>query len=228
MYAIYVNTENGILTLANQRIYRGYRCQDWFWIFTLPYYKGAKISRYIAEIEFVLPRSGKKITEKVILKDECYNGFLKYSVSSKSKITNEPGIVHAKIIFKDSEGKIARSTSEFTFKISTTGKWHNDISDNTNSGSSGGNNDNNCNCNSEEYINELLSKTKPPAFNSVKEAEDMLNSGDISNVYYGQSIIIKDNGKYLSYTVQKGKNGYTVEPVDIDGSSNGFEWEEDI
>lgn len=224
MYAVYINNDNTISTLVNQQIYQGYKCTDWFWIFMLPYYNGTKMTGSIAKIEFVLPVSGKKITEKISLKSESYNGYSKYSIYSKSKITNEPGIVHARIYFEDSTGNIIREISSFSFKVSTTREWHNDSSNgdynNNNPDNVGG-----CNCGSEEHINEILTKTKPPAFDSINDAESKLNSGDISNVYYGQTIIINDGKKYVPYIVQKGNGGYVIEPVDHDGGS--MVWEED-
>lgn len=230
MYAVCINDDNTVSTLVNQRIYQGYKLSDWFWFLEKPYYNGNKMSEYIASVQFTLPVSKRVITEKIILKDEYYEGYLKYSLSSNSKITKESGVVLAKIIFKDFSDNIIRETSEFKIGISTTVDWHDDDSFNE---SSGGNNSsgtgNNCDCNSEEHIKEILSQTRPLVFESTNDAEMQLNSGAITNLYYGQTVVIKINGKYLSYTIQEGKNGYVVEPVDTiggDGTIAGLFWQE--
>lgn len=230
MYAVCINDDNTVSTLVNQRIYQGYKSADWFWFLQKPYYNGQKILEYIVTVQFILPISKKVITEKIILKDESYNGYLKYALSSKSKITNESGVVLAKIIFNDSDGNVVRETSEFKIGISTTVDWHNDDSFNESSGnsSSSESNDNKCNCNSEEHIKEILSRTKPLIFESVNDAETQLNSGVITDLYYGQAVVIKINGKYVPYTIQQGTNGYVVEPVDTVGTGTieGLFWQE--
>lgn len=92
--------------------------------------------------------------------------------------------------------------------------------------SSDNNTGGNCNCDSEEHIAKILSKTKPLVFESVAEADAKLNSGEITNIYYGQVVLIIEDDKYIPYTVQKGTEGYIVEPVDTVG--DGLVWEEDI
>lgn len=228
MYAILINEDNTVSTLVNQRIYQGYKLSDWFWFFQKPLYNNKKMLEYIAKIQFTLPISKKIVIEKIILKDESYEGYLKYALSSKSKITNESGIVLAKIIFNDSDGNVVRETSEFKIGISTTVDWHDDDSFNESSGNGSESNDNNCNCDSEEYIKEILSRTKPMTFESVNDAEMKLNSGAITDLYYGQAIVIKINGKYVPYTIQQGINGYVVEPVDTVGTGtiDGLFWQE--
>lgn len=227
MYAVCINDDNTVSTLVNQRIYQGYKLSDWFWFLEKPYYNGKKMSGYIASVQFTLPVSKKVITEKIALKDEYYEGYLKYSLSSNSKITKESGVVLAKVIFRDSDDNIIRETSEFKIGISTTVDWHDDDSFNEpSSGTTGGNN---CDCNSEEHIKEILARTRPLIFESVNDAETQLNSGNITNLYYGQTVVIKINGKYLSYTIQEGKDGYVVEPVDTiggEGTVNGLFWQE--
>ena len=113
MYAVRINDDNTVSTLVNQRIYQGYKLADWFWILQKPFYNGKSMSEYVATIQFTLPTSKKVITEKIILKDEYYEGCLKYALSSKSKITNESGVVLAKIIFNDSDENVIRETLEF-------------------------------------------------------------------------------------------------------------------
>ena len=188
------------------------------------------MSKYDASIQFTLP-SKKVITEKITLKDESYEGYLKYALSSRSKITNESGVVLVKIIFSDSDENVIRETTEFKVPISTTVDWHDDDSFNEpngsgNSGSESGGG--NCNCDSEEHLREILAKTKPLIFESVNDAETQLNSGKITDLYYGQAVVIKINGKYVSYTIQKGSNGYVVEPVDTVGTGTveGLFWQE--
>ncbi len=226
MYAVGINNDNTVTTLVNQRIYQGYRLSDWFWFFTNPNYNGNNMREYSSEIQFILPVSKKIFIENIILKNELYEGSLKYSLSSKSKLTNEPGLVSVKVIFKDLSGNIIRETSEFTVKISTTDNWHNDID--INSPDSSEEDNTGCNCDSEEYMNKIISKTKPLMFTSVSDAETKLNSGEIKGVYYGQSIIIDQDGKYIPYTVQSGTNGYTIEPVDNNTECDGVEWQEDV
>lgn len=225
MYAVCINDDNSISVLVNQRIYQGYKLSDWFWFLQKPFYNGKQMLKYTAAIQFTLPVSKKVITEKIILKDESYAGYLKYSLSSKSKITNESGVVLAKVIFSDSEDTIIRETSEFRIGISTTADWHDDDSFHESSGN-GSENGNNCDCDREEHIKEILSRTKPLIFESVNDAETQLNSGAITDLYYGQAVVIKINGKYVSYTIQQGTNGYVVEPVDTVGTSEGLFWQE--
>lgn len=221
MYAVFINADNSVLTLVNQRIYQGYKLADWFWFLQNPFYEDKQMSKYFASIQFTLPVSKRVIIEKITLKDESYEGYLKYALSSRSKITNESGVVLAKVIFSDSDENVIRETSEFKIPISTTVDWHDD-SENSGSESSG------CNCNSEEYLKEILAKTKPLIFESVSNAETQLNSGKITGLYYGQAVVIKINGKYVSYTIQKGSNGYIVEPVDTvgTGAAEGLFWQE--
>ena len=225
MYAVCINDDNTVSTLVNQRIYQGYKLADWFWFLQKPFYNGKQMSKYDASIQFILP-SKKVITEKITLKDESYEGYLKYALSSRSKITNESGVVLVKIIFSDFDENVIRETTEFKVPISTTVDWHDDDSFNEPNGSESGGG--NCNCDSEEHLREILAKTKPLIFESVNDAETQLNSGKITNLYYGQAVVIKINGKYVSYTIQKGSNGYVVEPVDTVGTGTieGLFWQE--
>lgn len=227
MYAVCINDDNTVVTLVNQRIYQGYKLADWFWFLQKPFYNGKQMLKYDASIQFTLPVSKKVITEKITLKDESYEGYLKYALSSRSKLTNESGVVLAKIIFNDSDGSVIRETSEFKIGISTTVDWHDDDSFNESTGNSGSESSG-CNCDSEEHLKEILAKTKPLIFESVNDAETQLNSGNISDLYYGQAVVIKINGKYVSYTIQKGLNGYVVEPVDTVGTGTieGLFWQE--
>lgn len=233
MYALYINNDNTMQTLINQSIYQDYKLSDWFWILSEVYYDSKKMYEYDAEIKFTLPSSQKEITEKLTLKNDLYNGYLKYVISSKSKLTSEAGVVKAKVIFKDGSESVVRETEEFTVHISTVEDFHNDggsvsgsgtgsDSDHGSSGDGGG-----CDCDSEEHIEEILSRIKPLVFSSTSEAETKLNSGDVKDIYYGQTVlIVGENGKYVSYTVQKGEsdNKYIVEPVDTFG--DGAIWEE--
>lgn len=231
MYTVCINNDNTVSTLVNQRIYQGYKLADWFWFLQKPFYNGEQMSKYDASIQFTLPVSKKVIIEKITLKDESYEGYLKYALSSRSKLTNESGVVLVKVIFSDSDENIIRETSEFKVPISTTVDWHDDNSFNESTGNSGSESGGgNCNCDSEEHLKEILAKTRPLVFESVNDAEMQLNSGTIANLYYGQTVVIKINGKYLSYTIQEGKNGYVVEPVDTiggDGTISGLFWKED-
>lgn len=229
MYAILINDDNSVSSLVNQRIYQGYKLSDWFWIFLKPYYGDKKMDKYTAEIQFILPSSKKVINEKIILKDEFYEGYLKYALLSKSKLTKESGLVIAKIIFKDSDNNVVRETSEFRVPISTTVDWHDDDSFDESTGNGSGNSGSessggSCDCNNEEHIKEILSRTRPLVFESVDDAETQLNSGTITDLYYGQSVTIKIDGKYVSYTIQQGVNGYTVEPID---TTEKLFWQED-
>ena len=227
MYAVFINDDNTVSTLVNQRIYQGYKLADWFWFLQKPFYNGKQMSKYDTSIQFTLPVSKKVIIEKITLKDESYEGYLKYALSSKSKLTNDSGVVLIKVIFNDSDENVIRETLEFKVPISTTGDWHDDDSFNESSGSESGGG--NCDCDSEEHLKEILAKTKPLIFESVNDAETQLNSGKISDLYYGQRIVIKINSKYVSYTIQKGSNGYVVEPVDTvsTGTVEGLFWQED-
>lgn len=235
MYAVCINDDNTVSTLVNQRIYQGYKLADWFWFLQKPFYNGKQMSKYDASIQFTLPINKKVITEKITLKDESYEGYLKYALSSKSKLTNESGVVLVKVIFSDSDENIIRETSEFKVPISTTVDWHDDDSFNEPNGNGSGNSGSgsessggNCNCDSEEHLREILAKTKPLIFESVNDAETQLNSGKITDLYYGQAVVIKINGKYVSYTIQEGSNGYVVEPVDTVGigTVEGLFWQE--
>ena len=233
MYAVCINDDNIVSTLVNQRIYQGYKLADWFWFLQKPFYNGKQMSKYDASIRFTLPVSKKVIIEKITLKDDSYEGYLKYALSSRSKLTNESGVVLVKVIFSDSDENIIRETSEFKVPISTTVDWHDDDSFNESTGNGSGNSGSessggNCNCDNEEHLREILAKTKPLIFESVNDAETQLNSGKITDLYYGQAVVIKINGKYVSYTIQKGSNGYVVEPVDTVGTGTveGLFWQE--
>lgn len=69
----------------------------------------------------------------------------------------------------------------------------------------------------DEQIAKIIEKTKPSTFDSAESAIEQLNSGQVQNVYLGQTVIINKNGKYLLYSIQNGEDGYTVEPVDTYG-----------
>lgn len=225
MYAVQINDDNSMTAIINQRISQGYKLADWFWFFVKPYYQDINMSDYNASIEFILPVSQKVITEKLILKSEMYEDYLKYSISSKSKITNEAGVVQVKVIFRNASDEIVRETSYLKIGISTTTDWHNDTQyDETkpNDGNSGSG----CNCNDDEHIAKLIEQIRPLVFDSVESAESKINSDDATNIYLGQSVIVVNNGKYLLYSIQNGENGrYAVEPVDTYGE--GAVWVEE-
>lgn len=61
-------------------------------------------------------------------------------------------------------------------------------------------------------------------YDSVSDAEEAINSGEIS-VYPGMLLNVKKNEKYLLYSVQVKNGRYIVEPVDTYGESSI--WEDD-
>lgn len=225
MYAIGINDDNTISTLVNHQICEGYKLSDWFWIFVRPYYNGDTMQKYTAFIEYTLPKSKKVIVEKLSSKDEKYKNVLKYSLLSTSHFTKEYGVVAANIIFKDDKETMVRKTSTFFVKISISEKWHNDIQNNSDSSSGNKPSENECGC-LKESMEQILSKTRPLVFDSVSDAENNLNSGEIEDIYLGQPVIINKDGKYISYTVQKNGNEYTVEPVDTVCNGDNLTWQE--
>lgn len=210
MYAIRLENDNSISKEFTSNINIGYKNSNWFWLIMAKYYNGGNYIKYDTYIEYTLPQSKNIITEKMILIDD-YNNQLKYTLPYSNyyitQITNEIGVVNAKIIIKKSDNSVIRQSKEFSLRVSDDDDYHSDTDykpiDNT--------------IDSDENIEKIVNKTKPSQFNSIEEAIIALNSGSIKNIYYGKEIIIFENNRYTTYTVQQGINGYTIEPVDIKG-----------
>lgn len=219
MYAIRVNSDNSISTIINQNIAQGYKLSDWFWIFSDQYYKDKDMTNCEAMIEFILPKSQEVISEKLLLKPDLYEGSVKYALSSKSKLTNESGIVKAKIKFINSSEEVIRETAYVGIGISTTYEWHDDTQFTPPSSDKG------CSCDTDEHIEKLMERIRPLTFESVEAANTALNSGELKYMYLGQSVIIVNNGKYDLYSVQTKNGKYVADPVDTYGE--GAVWNEE-
>lgn len=219
MYVIRVNGDNNISTIVNQNIAQGYKLSDWFWIFSDQYYKDKDMTNCEATIEFILPESQEVISEKLLLKPDLYEGSVKYALSSKSKLTNESGIVKAKIKFINSSEEVIRETTYVSIGISTTYEWHDDTQFTPPSS------DKDCLCDTDEHIEKLMERIRPLTFESVEAANTALNSGELKYMYLGQSVIIVNNGKYNLYSVQTKDGKYVADPVDTYGE--GAVWNEE-
>lgn len=219
MYAVKVNNDNSITNLSDQTIFQGYKLADWFWVFTDYYYNNGIMNLYNGYIEFILPVSNKTISEKLIMKDELYNGLVKLCLSSKSRLTAEVGEVKTKFVFKDVSGNVIRESFQFTINIYDENTYHNQDG----KGDSGEDEHGGCDCD----IDKIIEKLRPLTYESVEAAETVLNSGEVKDIYLGKSVIIIDNGKYELYSVQAKDGGFTVEPVDTVGDGNNFVWEEE-
>lgn len=227
LYALQFEKDGTLKTLVTQKIVVGYKADGWFWIFVYPMYKGVPTTDYTLKIQYTLPESKTNVIEKLVFKNEYYNEYLKYTLSNKTKISKEAGATNLVLKFFDSEGIEVGTSLPVNVGVVTEANYHDDESqygkDDGDSGGGGGG----CDCDSDEHINKIIERIKPLTFNSVEAAETALNSGDIKNIYLGQSVIIVQNGEYELYSVQSRDNRYVVDPVDTYGESSIWEEVED-
>ena len=209
MYAVKVNNDTTVTKVVEQEIFVNYKLADWFYVFTNQYVNGEDFSNIKGFIEYKSPQSNKVITEALSLKHEMYNENYKFVLSSNSDITNETGVVKAKFIFKKGSFVVLTSAT-IDIKILSEKEYHDD---GTTVPTPSSNID----------IDKIMEKIRPLTYSSISEAETDLNSGNVKDIYLGQSVIILNNGRYELYTVQKDNSTdmYIVEPVDLNNGGGG-------
>lgn len=80
----------------------------------------------------------------------------------------------------------------------------------------------------EDQITEMITEaTKQKKYETMEDAVEALNSGQIGDVYLGKTVLINRNGKYLLYSIQQGEDGYTLDPVDTYGETSTWDEDED-
>lgn len=99
MYVILVNDDNTLTTTIRSRIMQRSKLFDDLLFLVKPEYNGHSMSKCTVLLEYVLPASKKYRTEILVMSEDMYEGYLKYSLPVDTKMTTEPGDIELQLSF---------------------------------------------------------------------------------------------------------------------------------
>lgn len=99
MYVLLVNEDNTISAPKKQRIIQKSKLIDELWFLVNPIYNGHDMTDATVSLEYVLPCSRKYCNEILVLNDERYEEYLKYTLPVNTNLTNEPGKIELQLTF---------------------------------------------------------------------------------------------------------------------------------
>ena len=103
VYVILINSDNKMITSQKQRIVQRSKLVDDLWFLVEPEYNGYNMSEFTVVLEYLSPISRKYRTEFLILNEEMYGDYLKYTLPFDTKLTAEAGEIELQLTFIRSE-----------------------------------------------------------------------------------------------------------------------------
>ena len=135
-YIIKVNEDNSLSAPKKQRIMQRSKLVDTLYFLVNPMYNGFNMADFTVLLEYRLPASQEYRTEILVLANEGYKEYLKYTLPVDTKITKESGKVeiHLSFIYAglDSDGNSVqrvRKTSEYELNVIPLSAWTNALPD---------------------------------------------------------------------------------------------------
>lgn len=109
MYTILVNDDNTLSVTQRTRIMQRSTGFDAIRFLVNPEYKGYAMAECTLTLRYKTPVSGELKSERLVLCEELYNGFLQYILPVDTKLTHEAGNIVCNLTFTyadvDTEGK---------------------------------------------------------------------------------------------------------------------------
>lgn len=119
-YVILINDDNTMTTTQKRRIVQRSKLVDDLWFLVRPEYNGYSMADFTVLLEYLSPISRKYRTEFLVMDDEDYNGYLRYSLPVNTSITAEAGEIEIQITFLRSELTDSGKGTQRVRKITST------------------------------------------------------------------------------------------------------------
>lgn len=135
-YVILVNDDNSMTVTQKRRIMQRSKLVDNMWFLANPVYNNVEMSAFSVLLEYVLPVSRKYCSEILVLSDETYNGYIKYTLPFDTSLTSEAGDIELQLTFAkadiDADGRaiqLVRKVSSAKVTITPISAWSDIIPD---------------------------------------------------------------------------------------------------
>lgn len=135
-YTIIVEDDNSLYGSCKERIIQREKLFNKLWFLVAPYYKGYDMSQCIVTMRYLLPISREFKTETLVLSEERYEEYLKYTLPIDTNLTKEFGNIELNLTFTlldvDNDGNIVqrvRKTTNHILKITQIPDWDSIIPD---------------------------------------------------------------------------------------------------
>lgn len=135
-YVIVVNDDNSLYGSNKEKIMQREKLFNKVWFLAAPYYKGYDMSQCTVTIRYLLPISREFKTETLVLSEETYEEYLKYTLPIDTCITKEHGNIELNLTFtmldSDDDGNIiqrVRKTASHFLKVTPIPDWDSIVPD---------------------------------------------------------------------------------------------------
>ena len=122
-YTIIVENDNSLYGSCKKRILQREKLFNKLWILVAPCYNGYDMSRCTVTMRYLLPISKEFKTETLVLSDERYEEYLKYTLPIDTGLTKECGDIELNLTFTlldfDNSGNIIQRVRKTTNHILT-------------------------------------------------------------------------------------------------------------
>lgn len=136
LYTIIVENDNSLYGSCKKKILQREKLFNKLWILVAPYYNGYDMSRCTVTMRYLLPISKEFVTETLVLSDERYEEYLKYTIPIDTNLTKECGDIELNLTFTlldvDDDGNIiqrVRKTTNHILHITCLPNWDNFVPD---------------------------------------------------------------------------------------------------
>lgn len=102
-YVILINDDNSMTISQKRRIVQRSKLVDDIWFLVRPEYNGYNMAEFTVLLEYLSPVSHKYRTEILSMRDDMYEGYLKYTLPIDTELTMEAGEVELMLTFLLSE-----------------------------------------------------------------------------------------------------------------------------
>lgn len=135
-YTIIVENDNSLYGSCKKKILQREKLFNKLWILVAPYYNGYDMSRCTVTMRYLLPISKEFVTETLVLSDERYEEYLKYTLPIDTNLTKEWGDIELNLTFTlldiDDNGDVVqrvRKTTGHIIHITRLPDWDNFVPD---------------------------------------------------------------------------------------------------
>lgn len=135
-YTILVCDDNSLYGSYKRKIMQKEKLFNKLWILVTPYYNGYDMSQCTVTMRYLLPISKNFVTETLVLSEETYENYLKYTLPIDTDLTKEWGDIELNLTFTmvdvDSDGNIVhrvRKTDSHILNITQLPDWDSFVPD---------------------------------------------------------------------------------------------------
>lgn len=135
-YTIIVENDNSLYGSCKKKILQREKLFNKLWFLVAPHYNGYDMSRCTVTMRYLLPISREFRTETLVLSDERYKEYLKYTLPVDTNLTKEHGDIELNLTFTlldfDDEGNIVqrvRKTTNHVLTITPIPDWDSIVPD---------------------------------------------------------------------------------------------------